>query len=1043
VPARLFRRIQLFCNRLNKKLLLSVLLFIAAVFFIGRPVFADANSDYATYLNLFNGTNLTAPVSAGGSTITFPQSGVFDPGSAGDLIEDPTTKDVTGLKVNIALGFSSNDVPVLENRWNHIQSGLLESTNNQIFLIRVCDMADQTSCWINTIAYSPTEASNQVGAGALGTTINQLSERNAFSANVYRNPIFITNYSLFSGDNLSGSYYSSRYKFTRNISSGKDEGTTSTFIPINFQKTSSVQVTMWYCATSVPGEADGSKAYQTVGNNPDQYGSTIATFGTSLCSGNSYFRIGTPITITIPATAAAVAGRVNTQKTTTGGSGTDNLPVCGIIPGSWTNGTINGCMAQVSYGLYYVCAVLARFFGELFDFFIGYSLSSASYQYAFAVTGWQLVRDISNVFFILIMVWTGFSAVFDTEKNSMKKVVPALIINALLINFSLFATRVVIDISNITARVFYNQMTVCQQSSISTTTGTCGTPLTGDIGNFPSLSTKIVSSFNPQKIFTPNVLKGFQDVDSTAKNTSASSFSSTEAGNEAVINNSRDYANFFTIVSLIAAALMIAIAIMFFKVAFLFLGRVVGLYICMIFSPFAFLSRDMPMLGRVGRLKWDDWRKELVSYAMLAPVFVFFLYLIYTLISSNFVQQMGIASQASGGFLDSVMSIGIPLLFIYFLMQAAQKAAESLSGDIGKAIQKFGTDATGLALGAATGGASFLGSQTLGRAANKISNNENFKDWAARNGTFGKAALKSVDSIGKSSFDARNTVIGKGASKQFGLNLDQKTLSIAGLDTKSRKGGYVQRQDDKVKSAEEYKKLIVTKKSDDEIQATYTTDELTTRYKYDDKEDAALNLKWQQEITLNDISKGEDIRDHPENYSVTGKEWKAYKKKNKDDAYSKSKKAYGKNVPPPAVYLTAAERNKARTDAYADKMEKKSGGPFATQDYKNAKGDIVVRKGELVRNPYALEKLTGSDGKTYGKGEKIAEENTWKKIVYNGTTNKRIGGAFRTEPKKRDKILDDLIKETKKDTGEEEPPAPAAPAAPAPTSPTPTPTPTP
>jgi hypothetical protein len=1063
VPARLFCRIQSFFSRLNKKLLLSLAVFIAAVFFVGVPVFADINSDYPTYLNLFNGTSFSANLSNGTQSPTFDQSGIFDPGTAGDLIQDASTKAVTGLKLNIALGFKSSDSSLLGPRWDHVGNTTI---NGGAFLVRVCDNLSTTNCWVNTIPYNPNLPSNSkiLTASYISSTITKYAVKNLIEQNYYNNPIILLNFPLFTSD----STYGVPYKYARITTNNKDEGIISSFNGLTLPAPSSVQATFWYCANSVSGEKDGSQAYQGNGN-----GDTVATFG-DLCGGDTYFRIGSPIIINVPVTASAVTAKVNTQQTTTAtSSNSGNLPVCGLIPGPWTNGTINGCAAQIAYGIYNLTAWVAGLFGQLFDFFIGYSLSDVSYRYAFAVTGWQLVRDISNVFFILIMVWTGFSAVFNLEKANMKSIVATLIINAFLINFSLFFTRIIIDVSNVTARVFYNQMIVCPSSQVGLTGG-CTTPLIGDVGGFPSLSTKIVSAFNPQKIFNPTVLKGFQDTNPDGTNNTGASFNAALAGNQDVINNSRDYADFFGIVSLIAAALMVAIAIMFFKVTFLFLGRVVGLYICMIFSPFAFLSKDLPMFGKIARLKWADWMGELTSLAIMAPLFVFYLYLIYTLLNSNFVQEIGIANNAAGGFFDSVLTIAIPLLIIYFLLQIAQKSAESLSGEVGKSVQKLGVGATGLALGAATGGTSFLGSQTLGRTANYITNSEKFKDWAANNGKFGKAALKSVDSFAKKSYDVRDTGIGKGFSKQFGINLDQKPLGFVGLDTKSSKGGYRQKQEDKVKADEEYKKLLVTKKSDDEIKATYTEEELKKRYSYDDAQDATLNNKWLIDESAKDSSFAEKYRDKPEDYGVNGKEWKAYKKKNKDDTYSKSKNAYQKNTPPPAVFLTAGERNKARTDAYADKMEKKSGGPFATQDYKNSKEDIVVRKGELLRNPYAGEKLTGvADGITYEKGKKIAKKNSWQAFAemregaakgvllggaigtavlpvvgtltgmviggflaaikqgldYSGTTNKRIGGAFRTEPKKKEKILDDLAKIVKDEADE------AAPAAPTPSAP--------
>jgi hypothetical protein len=98
VPARLFCRIQSFFSRLNKKLLLSLAVFIAAVFFVAVPIVKavqnNLNTTYGSYINLFDAKDLSGTVS--GTTYTFNQSGVWDPVTGGDLIQDATTKAVTG-----------------------------------------------------------------------------------------------------------------------------------------------------------------------------------------------------------------------------------------------------------------------------------------------------------------------------------------------------------------------------------------------------------------------------------------------------------------------------------------------------------------------------------------------------------------------------------------------------------------------------------------------------------------------------------------------------------------------------------------------------------------------------------------------------------------------------------------------------------------------------------------------------------------------------------------------------------------------------------
>ncbi|MDB5188686.1 MAG: seg [Candidatus Nomurabacteria bacterium] len=1019
MSARLFRSIKKTVFHFPKAVLLSFV--FLAIVFLTTTAFADQKTtldyQYAPYINLFSGT-----------------SGLSNP----SVQSSTSNNDAIGLTFNLNLTIEPSSGATLKDSWNNVASYKAD-----IFVIKLCLNSDPTQCWLNGLPWTIAQS-----GGSQNIISEQSSKNNYVSTQSLTVSAFAGAASSSDGSGTNGGDEYSYNPTSKTVVSSKG---------LLLQKGVPLTATLWYCANG-----DGASAVGAY-NNAKVKTTNPTTFG-NLCGGDSYFQIGSSVPVTVPADAATLQQQAAASKQALAGqssassSADNNLPKCGVVWGQ--EGTINGCIAQGMYFAYEAVAWIAGIFGKLFDFFIGYSVSDTSYRYGFAVSGWKLVRDISNIFFIIIMVWTGFSAVFDINNTSMKKVVPALIINAFLINFSLFFTYVVIDISNISARVFYSQMVVCDKVNIDSSGHCDPAQAKRSLGGYWPLSEKIVSAFNPQQIFSTSILTP-PNYTSSTNSTQVANFSATNAGNTASIVTERDYANYFGIVCIIAGAIMVAVAIMFFRVTFLFLGRVVGLYICMIFSPFAFLSRDIPMLGKIKQLNWTQWLQELVNYAMLAPIFIFFLYIIYTFLSSDFVAQIGVAKNLSGDFFATVMSVAIPMLIIFFMIKAAQKAAEDYSGSIGKSIQSIGSSVTGLALGAATGGASFLGTNTIGRLANNVADSERFRDWAAKSGRVGKIALKSVDSIGKSSFDARNTTVGKTASKELGINLDQKPLGILGLDTKATKGGYRQDQEDKVKAGEEYKKLLVTKKSDDEIKGTYSEEEIKKRYDYDRKTDKALQIKLGQA-------------------TLTDDKWKEWKEaKDTKAKYEKAKKALIKTVPPPPVYLTAAERNQARTEAYATHEEKKSGGPFATQDYYRKDRTIYVRKGEVMRNPYADEEVYGSQNDArngtnpIAKGTKLATKNAWQAfeelgegaakgaalgtavgtvvpgvgnlvgfavggglgairgaLKYSGVTNKKIASGVRKETKKKDKLLDDLLKEVDNEAGGTDNKSDAAPETP-------------
>jgi hypothetical protein len=67
---------------------------------------------------------------------------------------------------------------------------------------------------------------------------------------------------------------------------------------------------------------------------------------------------------------------------------------------------------------------------------------------------WGMVRDIFNLTFIFGLVFIGFKLIFNSGDSSAKRMLGSLILAALLVNFSLFFTKVIIDFSNIAAAQF-------------------------------------------------------------------------------------------------------------------------------------------------------------------------------------------------------------------------------------------------------------------------------------------------------------------------------------------------------------------------------------------------------------------------------------------------------------------------------------------------------------------------------------------------------------------------------------------------------------
>ncbi len=444
------------------------------------------------------------------------------------------------------------------------------------------------------------------------------------------------------------------------------------------------------------------------------------------------------------------------------------LPECNILYSS----TWPGCIARVIYYIFFIpTSFVFGLSGQFLDWGTSFTIDSNSYKGSaatFIESGWKITRDIANILFIFILLWVGIGTILGSHSVDAKKTIGMVIIIALLLNFSLFFARVIIDASNILAGVFYNQIDVQDEGS--------NNQWVFSDKNVKNISTAIVSKFNPQKLFAQagtlkiNTGTGVKD-------------GSTDGG-----TNGEPAPGQFIIITLIMSVINCIGIWVFFSVGFLFLSRVAGLWLAMIFAPLAFISYILPSssAGALGDMHHSKWWGNLVRLAMMVPMFMFFMYLILMFMNTNFIANaMGDKTTTL-----AILGVVIPLLIIVVLLQRARKIVVDWSGELGKMAAQAGTAVAGFSVGALTGGAAMLGRGTIGRLANKAASSEELKDRAAKGDRMAKMQLKSAEFLSKSSFDARNTTVGNKVSQATGMNLN-KGLSFAGLNTKSTEGGWV------------------------------------------------------------------------------------------------------------------------------------------------------------------------------------------------------------------------------------------------------------
>lgn len=440
----------------------------------------------------------------------------------------------------------------------------------------------------------------------------------------------------------------------------------------------------------------------------------------------------------------------NGNNTTASDLSTDTgLPECSV----WGTSKVMGCIGNIFYYiLFKPTSILMILSGEIMDWGIGFSIDSKSYPvggHSFVTDGWRIMRDIANILFIFILVFVAIGTILGQDN---KKLIARVILVALIINFSLFLTKIVVDFGNITARFFYNNISV-------TNTQANNVEIFGTAGH-KSISYGFAAIFNPVKLL---------------KNIPGTTTISSAGGTISAGLSDEQYAGFFAVFSIVGAIINLVAAYVFFSLAWLFIARTAGIWLSMVFAPLAFLSLALPSkidIGGAGKyMNMSSWRSNLFKLAVMPAIALLMIFLVLTFLKGP--DLFGVMSDltTTGMFL----SVLIPLIVLSYLLIQTKKTAESMSGEFGEAMGKVGSFVGGAAIGVATGGAALLGRKTIGAAAAMAADSESFKNLASKS-RVGQALWQGTKSISNSNFDARNIKIaGKDIGGATGFSVGKVT----------------------------------------------------------------------------------------------------------------------------------------------------------------------------------------------------------------------------------------------------------------------------
>lgn len=228
----------------------------------------------------------------------------------------------------------------------------------------------------------------------------------------------------------------------------------------------------------------------------------------------------------------------------------------------------------VSTLLGYIALFLAAVVGFFLTFLIKILINVANFSNIIDVPtvrdGWMIIRDLCNMSFVLILLVIAFATILKQENYSVKKLLPKILIMAVLINFSKTIFGLIIDFSQVIMLTFING-------------------LGGD-----NAASFLIDAFQVKEMSSVN---NTVDITVNGWNTAVASV----LGLIAIM------------IAFVVVAVILAVLIM----------RIIMLWVYTIFSPLVFLGFAFaPIQKYIGKI-WEDFIKQVI----VGPVLAFFLWL--------------------------------------------------------------------------------------------------------------------------------------------------------------------------------------------------------------------------------------------------------------------------------------------------------------------------------------------------------------------------------------------------------------------------------
>lgn len=430
----------------------------------------------------------------------------------------------------------------------------------------------------------------------------------------------------------------------------------------------------------------------------------------------------------------------------------------------------NALPESLSMVIYYIgpglAAWVASSVATFFNYIVKLTLQSNAYALDFLTLAWTLVLSLANMFFIFILVYTAFVIMLRAETVRTMQTLSWVIAIALLVNFSFFMTRVVIDSGNIVAVQFYNKI-VDQNGGVSVQ-GNSNAQAPADI--------------------TANIMKALGVEQLLGKDSFA---------NTAVAAGTSPWGTFLvhSVIFIAAAIVLWILAMALLMAGIKFLVRTVGLWLVLIASPLAFVFKSLNNTQSF----FDKWLRALIALSFYPAVFLLMFYVL-----NLFVQTLGAGASGTGlinnifnsgvegnaTLITAIANVGIRMAFVVVMMYLILKVTDWImeqSGGLANTLINRGSSAlVGASIRTAGNVGALAGRNTAGRIAYNASQNGRLQNWASTS-KIGNALWRSTVGLSRATYDVRNapgsSVLKRAASKISNVDVNAGTASQKSFNT--------------------------------------------------------------------------------------------------------------------------------------------------------------------------------------------------------------------------------------------------------------------